>query len=145
MVLSWRPHKYTVRNMIVVSVYLTGYYGNTKGRNGVTQGWETVVCWAKRRDYPLVYRWFWADPAEMTHSSSPCIEVQSCIHHLPPPLTFAVTLSSSFEPTFLPYRSSLSCPYITRSFSSRRVLRWSSFSTTVPFFWQTTFQNQATL
>ena len=70
------PYKYTERNMITLGVYLTGYYGNTKGRNGVAQGWETAACWAKRREHPPpVYRWFGADPAEMTHSSSSHIEV----------------------------------------------------------------------
>ena len=52
MELSRELHKYTARNMIIVSVSLMGYYGNTKGRNGVTHGWETTARWAKRRGPP---------------------------------------------------------------------------------------------
>lgn len=51
----------------------------------------------------------------MTHSSSSYTTV-----------LFSLAVQSILDAIALPYRSSLSCPYITGFFSSRRVLHWSS-------------------
>ena len=81
--------------MISVSVYIMARYGNTKGQKRVGSGLDKAgdgQLVGRLTGDPLVYRWFWADPAGTPHSSSPRIVVPF------PDLHLLTTASTTLPP-----------------------------------------------